>query len=308
MLHHEIIGLRTELTDVFRPLPKAASVSEQIEHTDEGEGEGEGDRERQLRNFCCRIYGWSDDQARIVDDVMSSLLTAVARCAVIALRGEGDLVPIAYALHRQLLGPQQRFVVCDPRRGERESSARLLPNRKTGALALGAAAGGSVCIRSSHLPSDYELLAPSRRIANGTQLFVCLHSDDQIIDMMCPPIRIASLAHRVSDLGRLVSEYLADATRALDVGRMRIPARLHNAIMLQTSTLADLEKVVTRIAALKSASSISRAAERLGMAPVSLTRWARRRGILAALEEVEWDRERDRSVDPQHEQNGNANG
>jgi len=220
---------------------------------------------------------------------MSELLTAVARCAVIALRGEGDLVPIAHALHRQLFGSQRRFVVCDPRRHEREGSARLPPNRKTSVLALSASAGG--------LPSDYDLLAPSRRIVNGTQLFVCLNSDDQVIDMLCPPVRVASLAHRVSDLDRLISEYIADATRALDVGGTRIPERMHDAILWHTKTLADLEKVVMRIVALKSAASVSEAARRLGMAPVSLTRWARHRGILAVLDEVEWDSERNKSAD-----------
>jgi len=228
---------------------------------------------------------------------MSELLTAVARCAVIALRGEGDLVPIAHALHRQLFGSQRRFVVCDPRRHEREGSARLPPNRKTSVLALSASAGGSVCIRSNHLPSDYDLLAPSRRIVNGTQLFVCLNSDDQVIDMLCPPVRVASLAHRVSDLDRLISEYIADATRALGVGGMRIPERMHDAILWHTRALADLEKVVMRIVALKSAASVSEAARRLGMAPVSLTRWARHRGILAVLDEVEWDSERNKSAD-----------
>jgi hypothetical protein len=272
-------------TDAFRPLSKAASVSEHVGNADDGEDR----RERDLRNFCCRIYGWSDEQAGLVDDVMGALLTAVARCAVIALRGEGDLVPIAHSMHRQLIGPQRPFVVCDPRRGEREDSARSPPNRKTSLRALGVGAGGSVCIRSNCLPTDYDLLAPSRRMLDGTQLFVCLNSDDPVIDMLCPPIRVASLAHRWSDLDRLIREYLADATRALGVGEMRIPKRLYGAVLWRAKTLADLEKVLMRIVMLKSTPSINVAAERLGMAHVSLSRWVSRRDIRRVLNEIEWD-------------------
>ncbi|MEO7731234.1 MAG: hypothetical protein ABIY55_09700, partial [Kofleriaceae bacterium] len=221
------------------------------------------------------------------DETMEVLLGGIERCAVIPLRADGDVVPIAFALHRRLFGPDRPFILCDPRRNERNGSARSTPNRQTSASALRAAAGGSVCIRADHLPTDYELLAPSRRLRSGTQLFVCLSSDDPLIDVLCPPIRIISLAQR-TDLDRLLDEYLADATRSLGVSEMRLSRPAREALLGHVTTLADLEKVVTRVVVLKAMPSVSAAAQRLGMAPVSLSRWASRRGVLSIMSEVEW--------------------
>jgi len=72
-------------------------------------------RERDLRGLCCRILGWSSEQAGFVDDAMHILLTAAARGGAVALQGDSDLVPVAFALHRRLLGADRPFVVCDPR-------------------------------------------------------------------------------------------------------------------------------------------------------------------------------------------------
>src|ERR1700704_3708792 len=72
--------------------------------------------ERDLRDLCGRILGWSSEQAGLVDDVMHTLLDAAARGGAVALQGDSDLVPVAFALHRRLLGADRPFVVCDPRR------------------------------------------------------------------------------------------------------------------------------------------------------------------------------------------------
>src|SRR5689334_12215466 len=50
-------------------------------------------RERELRGLCCRILGWSSEQAGFVDDAMHVLLTAAARGGAVALQGDSDLVP-----------------------------------------------------------------------------------------------------------------------------------------------------------------------------------------------------------------------
>src|SRR4051794_26993832 len=92
--------------------------------------------ERELRELCCRLFGWSDDRASLVEDVMSTLLTAVARRTAIALRGESDLAPIAHALHGRLVGADRPFVVCDPRRRDCDGSVRFPPSRKAGMQAL----------------------------------------------------------------------------------------------------------------------------------------------------------------------------
>lgn len=48
-------------------------------------------------------------------------------------------------------------------------------------------------------------------------------------------------------------------------------------------TLAEIEKATLRLVAIEMSSNLSRAAERLGMAPVSLTRWVGRRKLPPAL-------------------------
>lgn len=261
-------------------------ITGRCDGSSEPEGVCEGsiaDRGDSLRSFCRRVYGWDRGQAALVEDAMGFLLSAITRCAVIPLRGQGDLVPIAHALHRRMFGTQRPFVVCDPRRHEGDGSVRSPPNRRTSARALDAAAGGSVCIRSVRLPVDYPLLAPSRRDSTGTQLFVCLDKDDPIVDLLYPPLRIPSLAERAPDLERLLAEYVDDATQALGVSSMRLSGAMLAAILSRAESLADLEKSATRVVVLKSAPNISRAAEQLGMAPVSLTRWASRRGLLDIL-------------------------
>src|SRR4051812_10739235 len=116
-------------------------------------------RERELREFCCRLFGWSDDHASLVDDVLWTLLTAVARRTAIGLQGEADLVPIAHALHCRLVGAERPFVVCDPRRRDCDGSVRAPASRKAGMPALAAAVGGSGGLRSNRLPDDFDHLA-----------------------------------------------------------------------------------------------------------------------------------------------------
>src|SRR5689334_20083339 len=76
--------------------------------------------DREIRTFCRRLLGSCEAQSALVDDAVDGLLDAVVRGRPIALRGASDLVPVAYALHRRILGAERPFVVCDPRRREGE--------------------------------------------------------------------------------------------------------------------------------------------------------------------------------------------
>src|ERR1051325_10014115 len=161
-------------------------------------------RERDLPGLRCRILGWSSEQARLVDDAMHALHTAAARGGAVALQGDSDLVPVAFALHRRLLGADRPFVVCDPRRRAGDGSVRVPPNRNTGMLALAAAAGGSICVHSNRLPSDFDALAISlREHSTKVVLFVCLHNHDRMMDVLCRPITIPPLASRRPELERI---------------------------------------------------------------------------------------------------------
>jgi len=79
---------------------------------------GEGD----LHGFVARLVGWT--RAKEIEQALVSIRLAVARSAHLVLRGAGDMVPIAYALHRRTLGTDKPFVVCDPRRGDTSREGR----------------------------------------------------------------------------------------------------------------------------------------------------------------------------------------
>jgi hypothetical protein len=247
-------------------------------HSSADEGGTVMSRERDLREFCCRLVGWSDDHASLVDDVMWTLVTAVARRTAIGLQGELDLVPIAHALHCRLVGADQPFVVCDPRRRDCEGSVRAPPSRKAGMPALDAAIGGSVCLRSNRLPDDFDVLAAAFHDSPSAALFVCLHSNDRITDLLCRPLKIPSLTDRLPEFQRLMNVYLDEAAQALGARPIRLSEPMQQSVLHHVKSLSDLEKAALRLVAIQSSGNLYRAAHQLHMAPVSLIRWMSRRG------------------------------
>ena len=82
-----------------------------------------------------------------------------------------------------------------------------------------------------------------------------------------------------------------EAATALGTKRIRIPRPARQGILEGVASFAELEKTTLRIVALASTPNPSQAAERLGMALVSLTRWLHRRPVLmAVLDELKADR------------------
>jgi hypothetical protein len=235
-------------------------------------------RERDLRELCCRIIGWSPEQAATVEDVMHTLRNAAARGGAVALQGDSDLVPVAFALHRRLLGADRPFVVCDPRRREGAGSVRVPPNRNTGTLALEAAAGGSLCVHSNRLPKDFDALAASfRDRQNMAVMFVCLHSNDRVTRVLCNPIEIPPLSRRRTELPRLLNDYLDEAAQLFGARRLELSEHTQQGVFADASSLCELEKVALRLVALRNTPNVNQAAQRLHMAPVSLNRWIARR-------------------------------
>jgi len=117
---------------------------------------------------------------------------------------------------------------------------------------------------------------------------VCLSDLDRIRvrDLLSPPVEIPSLAGRAGDLDRLVGEFLADATRALGVAGMRFSGRASDSVLRGVTSLAEPERGVLRLVAIRSAPNLSQAARRLGVALVSLSRWIDRRGREAVFRDV----------------------
>lgn len=279
-LHNDAIAPRER----GAPRPSEAPLTGLTEGT-----EGIAARDRELRVFCRRLLGSSEARSVQVDDAVDGVTTAIARGLPIALRGASDLVPVAYALHRRIVGVDRPFVVCDPRRCEVEGSVRAPPNRRTVALALEAAMDGSICLRSRRLPVDFDLLRESvRDAAPVPTVFICLHGDDRVRDLLCRPLEIPSLAARASESHRLLQEVLDEGAAALGTARLRIPRQARQGVLERVTSFTELEKTALRIVALASMRNPSQAAVRLGIAPVSLTRWLHRRPwLMAVLDELQ---------------------
>jgi hypothetical protein len=230
-----------------------------------------------LRGYLARLLGWTNE--RVVDDALRSIDLAAARLAHLVLRGSGDLVPIAHALHRRTLGPDKPFVVCDPRRTNQPASVRSPANQESAVAALTAAAGGSLCVRDSRLPRDFSSIVSRLRSADNVQYIVCSDEHDERHPLLVvpAPIHLPLLTQRRRELPRIVDEYALDAIVALEA-RSTCFTDEDRAWVLgyRASSLAEIEKATMRIVAMRASHNMSAAALRLGMAPVSLSRWVDR--------------------------------
>jgi hypothetical protein len=211
---------------------------------------------------------------------------AATRRAALVLRGNGDLVPIARSLHRRVLGAARPFIVCDPRRRQSRATVRSAENYETGMSAFTAATGGSLCVRSLRLPRTFSVVLTSLRDPiSRVQLVVCAQMSDDFEPYLAVPITVPPLASRPDEIDRIITEYAEDAITELGTPRTGFPSadrewvRTHSA-----STLPDIEKATLRLVAIRESRNLSNAAARLGMAPVSLSRWIGRRKLPMHIE------------------------
>lgn len=237
-----------------------------------------------LREFCARILGWGGDRMRAVEHALRAIRLAAARRSPLVLRGEDDQVPLAHALHRRVLGPAAPFVVCDRHRETLPASVRSPANHGSGVAAFEAAAGGSLCVRSSRLPHDLpELLRLVDEPDSRVQLIVCMRSHAR--GGLLPgstPIEIPPLGVREAELPRIIQAYADDAIAALHAPASGFSEDDHDWVMKHDAgSLSEIEKATLRIVALKITDNVHQAAKVLGMASVSLSRWLGRRMPLA---------------------------
>lgn len=231
-----------------------------------------------LRAFCARVLGWGSDRTIAVEQALHSIRMCLTHRAPLLLRGDSDMVPIAQSLHRRMLGADRPLIVCDPRRGQHRASVRCPASYETVAAAAQAASGGSLCVRSRRLPPDFAALRawlPDTDV--NVQLMVCL--DPAVPNTMLPAsIDVPSLSTRASDLPRIIDEYAQDAIAALGAPATSFGPDDHSWVLSRAATsLPEIEKATLRRVALQFSTNVSRAAARLGMAPVSLSRWLTRR-------------------------------
>lgn len=248
----------------------------------------ESQRSIALREFCARLLGWGRDRRGAVDRALRALRLAAARRSTLVLQGEREaLVPLAYALHRRVLGPAAPFVTCDRRRGDLPPTVRSPANQGSSVAALEAAAGGSLCVRSRCLPQDLsEFLKLIDEPDTGVQMIVCMSPDGRGgfpagFPANPMPIEVPPLAIREAELSRIIQAYAKDAIAELGAGPSCFSdddcawVRRHDA-----SSLSEIEKATLRIIAVNMSGSVHRAAKRLHMADVSLLRWFRRRDVI----------------------------
>jgi pSer/pThr/pTyr-binding forkhead associated (FHA) protein len=241
----------------------------------------ESRRSVELRGFLARLLGWRRDRIAVVDHALRSIRMAATRRVALVLRGNGDLVPIARAIHRRALGADRPFIVCDPRRRQGKATIRSAENYETGLPAFAAATGGSLCVRSLRLPRDFSGVVNALHDPNSqVQLVVCARLSEDCKPHIVVPITVPPLASRADEIDQIITEYAEDAMAELGMPRTgflsadRDWVRTHSA-----SSLPDIEKATLRLVAIRESRNLSSAAARLGMAPVSLSRWIGRRKL-----------------------------
>jgi len=233
-----------------------------------------------LRGYLGRLLGWTNTSA--IDHALHSLDLAREHRARLVLCGPGDLVPLAYGLHRRALGADTPFIVCDPRRGNTPASVRSPANYADAATAFEAASGGSLCVRRRRPPHDFPSLVAKLRDSCKVQ-YICLEEDSLRWLVRPGPIEVPPLTGRASELPRIVDEYVLDAIVELaPPPRSLVLAERDRQWLIEHAaamSLSEIEKATLRLVALRSSVNMSHAAGRLGMAPVSLARWAERRRL-----------------------------
>lgn len=235
----------------------------------------ESPRSIDLRAFLSRLLGWRPDRMGAVDRAARAIRMAAAHRMPLVLRGDGDLVPIARAIHLRALGVDRPFIVCDPRRRHGRATVRSAENYEHGMPAFAAATGGTMCVRSMRLPRDFDAVVAAHRAPDcRVQLAVCAHAAEDCKPFLTHVITVPSLSTRHDELERIVAECAAEAG-----AQSGIPEEDKAWVIKHSTTVCDIEKAIHRIVAVRGARNLSSAAEQLGMAPVSLSRWLRRRTL-----------------------------
>jgi hypothetical protein len=204
------------------------------------------------------LLGWTNTTA--IDHALRSIELAQEHRAQLLLCGHGDLVPLAYGLHRRAFGTGTPFIVCDPRRGNTPASVRSPANYVDVEKAFEAAAGGSLCVRRRRPPRDFSSLIARLRGSCDVQ-YICLEEDSLQWLVRPGPIEIPALAERTSELPRIVDEYVFDAIIELAPAphSLVLPERDRRWLIERAATMSvsNVEKAALRLVALRSSPTLS---------------------------------------------------
>jgi len=111
----------------------------------------------------------------------------------------------------------------------------------------------------------------------GVQLIVVMEPPEQWSSYCGAPIEIPAPASRGVELDRIIHEYAEDAARKL-FSKAKFPeVDVAWVRRFASESLPEIEKATMRLVAWRATNSLCEAANLLGMAHVSLTRWFGRR-------------------------------
>jgi FHA domain len=235
-----------------------------------------------LRGFLARLLGWGPERRHDVDRALRSVRLGATRRAPLVLSAQGDLVPIALSLHAHGRGRDKPFILCDPRRVQSGAGVRSVANYKDVRDGLRAAIGGSLCLLRRRMPGDVAVLFNEIRSSRPrVQWIVCTTAEehgDVMEALLADSIVVPPIARRAKELDRIIHEYAVDAMTDLGVDQSTFTDQDHEWVRTSSaSSFTDIEKGTRRIIARRTGQSNAGAAERLGMAGVSLTNWLKRR-------------------------------
>lgn len=234
-----------------------------------------------VRAFLSRILGWGEERRNQVDRALRSLREMATRRSPLVLLGEGDLVSVARSLHRRVLGPERPFIVSDPRRISARGSARSPENQADVRAALQAAAGGTLCVWASRLPTDFdEVRAQLELPGSHVRVMMCAYTSDELQERvpLGAAITLTPLSQRTGELDRIIDEYAADAVAELGAKPSSFAAEDRAWTRpRRAKTLEEIETTVTRLVAIREWGGVTRAAPHLGITHVALLRWFDRR-------------------------------
>lgn len=239
----------------------------------------ESERSIQLREFLGRLLGWSDARRGDVDRALRAMRAFATLRAPLVLHGEGDLVLLARQLHDRAIGPERPFVVADSRRMRSQETSRSAESRATATEAVSAALGGTLCVWSGRFPDDFadvrDYLA-DRGVR--VRLIVCARDSDPPPDDAATSIVVPPLSERANEIDRIIDEYAADAIAKLGAKPTSFTAQEHHWLRhRRPRSVAEVARATERLVAIREYGGITKAAARLGITHVALSRWLERR-------------------------------
>jgi hypothetical protein len=242
---------------------------------------------RGFQELLRRFIGWGDDSLIEIDVALRGIRNAILRKEPLILHAESGHVSIARLLHHHLLGVDRPFIVLDPRGNSagphRRRSTRAIYNN--GMAALEAATDGTLVVRRSRLPGDFEQMLSALRDGKASALLIVAAP---VLPRGLPlhlQIAVPPLDTRIHELGQIIDAYAADALA--EAGGSFMSEDREWVARQPNLSLAMIETATRRLIARRASDGdISRTAERIGRSQGATSVWFARRSELPASTEL----------------------